>query len=169
MSPLYLIAFEGVGFEIFVVAWVTLAILIAALLAAAANSFFRNVGRFDDVLREATMDLAPAERRRFFELYESRRPKNPAVAWFLAVAFGPAGANLYRGKWPAFFAAVVSLNGLGAWWLESWFTSPHLVALENRKLIEWTQFVLRSERSEADVAVLPEPVPQVFRPVLVTR
>lgn len=169
MMPVFLVAFNDVGLEVFAVAWITLAILIAALLSAAVNHFFRSVGHFDVDLREATMDLSPPARRRFFELYESQHPKNPAVAWFLAVGLGPAGANLYRGEWAAFFAAVVSLNGLGAWWLESWFTTPHLVVIKNRKHIVWAQFVLDRETSaqpEPPEAPIATPA---FRPVLVAR
>jgi len=144
--PVFLVfAFAGVGLQIFAVAWIAFGLLVLALLAAAAAHFFRNVGHFDDELREATMDLAPAARRRFYELYESRHPKNAAVAWFLAVAFGPMGANLYRAEWGALFAAVVSLNGLGAWWLESWFTAPHLVLSRNRALIAWALAVTQRE------------------------
>jgi hypothetical protein len=83
------------------------------------------------------MDLSPADRRRFFELYTSRGPKSAAVAWFLAVALGPVGVNLYRGKAAACIAAIVSLNGLGAWWIESWFTAPQFVLIENRRFIAW--------------------------------
>lgn len=160
MTASCVLAFAGVGLEIFWVASITLVILVFALLAAAANYFFRNVGRFDDDLREATMDLEPAARRRFFELYESRHPKNVAVAWFLAVGLGPAGANLYRGEWPAFFAAVVSLNGFGAWWLEAIFTTPQLVLMKNDSYIAWARQIVDSEfahrpagRSELTVAL----------------
>jgi hypothetical protein len=167
MTPLYLVAFAGVGLEIFVVAWVTLAILIVALLSAAVNHFFRSVGHFDDDLREATMDLEPSERRRFFELYESQHPKNPAIAWFLAVLLGPVGSNLYRGEWAAFFGAVVSLNGLGAWWLESWFTTPHLVLMKNRKHIAWAHFVLTKESNEQEPSGFR--ITTAFEPVSVAR
>ena len=57
------------------------------------------------------------------------------------------GANLYRAEWGALFAAVVSLNGLGAWWLESWFTAPHLVLARNRALIAWALAVTQREFS----------------------
>ncbi|GAC1545413.1 MAG: hypothetical protein NVS3B16_14780 [Vulcanimicrobiaceae bacterium] len=155
MSPVVL-GFVGVGLEVFVVAWVTLAILVFALLAAAARHFFRSVGRFDDDVREATMDLDPIVRRRFSKRYAALRPKNAAVAWFLAVAFGPAGANLYREKWGACFAALVTLNGLGAWWLESWYTTPHLVVMENRKLIAWALQLAREELAHEE-AVARQP------------
>jgi hypothetical protein len=131
------LAFTDVGIQVFSLAAVALVILVLALLAAAANVFFRNVEHYDDELREATMDLSPQDRRRFFELYTSRRPKSAAVAWFLAVGLGPAGVNLYRGKAAACLAAIVSLNGLGAWWIESWFTAPQFVLLENRRFIAW--------------------------------
>lgn len=141
----FLLGFAGVGLTVVLVAWITLAILLLALLAAAANHFFRSVDRFDDDLREATMDLAPGDRRRFFALYESLHPKNPAVAWFLAVGLGPMGANLYRGKWPAFVGALLTLNGLGAWWLESIYSTPYLVLAENRSLVAYARDLLADE------------------------
>lgn len=150
MFTFFVLGFVGVGLEVLVTASITLAILIFALLAAAAYSFFRSVANFEDDVREATMDLDPAMRRRFYAHYASLRPKNAAVAWFLAVGLGPIGANLYRGKWLAFVAAVVTLNGLGAWWLESWYTTPHLVLLENRDLIA---YALRLARE--DVPLVP--------------
>jgi hypothetical protein len=169
MTPLYLVAFVGVGLEIFIVAWGTLAILVAAVLSAAVNHFFSSVGHFDDDLREATMDLSPQARRRFFELYESQHPKSPAVAWFLAVGLGPAGANLYRGEWAAFFGAVVTLNGLGAWWFESWFTTPHLVLMKNRKHIAWALFVLNQDESLEAQPPESSLVTPAFQPVLIAR
>ena len=149
MATLGLLAFNGVGLNVIVVAWITLAILLVALLAASASNFFRSVDDFDTDVREATMDLSPADRRRFFEIYASLHPKNPAVAWFLAVGLGPIGANLYRQRWPAFFGALISLNGLGAWWLESIFTTPYLVIIENRATIAYTLRLLRNEHSHA--------------------
>ncbi|GAC1531069.1 MAG: hypothetical protein NVS2B8_19390 [Vulcanimicrobiaceae bacterium] len=147
MSTYVLLGFAGVGLTVFVVAWVTLGVLVLALLAAATNHFFRSVPSFDEDLREVTMEMEPADRRRFFELYASLRPKSPAVAWFLAVVLGPMGANLYRQKWGAFLAALVSLNGLGAWWLESWYTTPHLVQIDNRAAIAYALQLLAAERS----------------------
>lgn len=151
MVAFVVLSFAGVGLEVFVVAWVTFVILVLALLAAAANYFFLNVARFDDHVREMTMPLDRQTRRRFYELYESRRPKNVAVAWFLAVGLGPIGSNLYRGQWPAFAAAVVSLNGLGIWWVESWFTTPGLVMMKNREYGEWALMIIARE------AGAPEP------------
>ncbi len=155
------VAFLGVGLTVFTLAWGTLALLIAALLAAATSSFFRSVGDFDNQVREATMDLAPAQRRRFYDLYTSLRPKNPAVAWFLAVGLGPAGANLYREKWPAMLGALVTFNGLGAWWIESWFTTPYLVLIENRASIAYALELLGREGLSPKVET---PLPEL-RPV----
>lgn len=143
------LAFVGVGLTVIIVAWVTLAILLVALLAACASSFFRSVDDFDIDVREATMDLSPTDRRRFYEIYASLHPKNPAVAWFLAVGLGPIGANLYRQKWPAFFGALISLNGLGAWWLESIYSTPYLVIIENRATVAYALRLLHDEHSHA--------------------
>ncbi len=147
--PSPVLAFNDVGQSVFTLAFVALVILVAALVAASAYVFFRNVDHFDDDVREATMDLEPAARRRFFAVYATRRPKNAAVAWFLAVGLGPLGVNFYRGKWGPCFAALVSLNGLGAWWLESLFTAPQFVLIENRELIEWALFVVKREYEPA--------------------
>ncbi len=144
-----LLAFNDVGLSVIIVAWVTLAILLVALLAASASNFFRSVDDFDTDVREATMELSPTDRRRFYEIYASLHPKNPAVAWFLAVGLGPIGANLYRQRWPAFFGALVSLNGLGAWWLESIYTTPYLVIIENRATIAYALRLLHDERAQA--------------------
>lgn len=154
MSSYVVFAFAGVGLQVFIVAWVALAILLVALLAAASYSFFRSIGQFDDELREATMDLDPQTRRLFYARYSSLHPKSPAVAWFLAVVFGPIGANLYRQKWGAFFGALVTLNGLGAWWMESIYTTPHLVHIENRELIAYAMQLVREDLAES-LAVLP--------------
>ncbi len=151
MSSFTVLAFAGVGLEVLVVASVTLAILLVALLAASAYSFFRSVGDFENEVREATMDLSPAMRRSFYAHFAALHPKNAAVAWFLAVGLGPIGANLYRGKWLAFAAAVVTLNGLGAWWLESIFTTPYLVLVENRSLIAYALELAHAEANEAPI------------------
>ncbi len=179
----FYVAFVGVGLTVFTLAWVTLGILIAALFAAAASSFFRSVDDFDNQVREATMALVPAQRRRFYELYATLRPKNPAVAWFLAVGLGPAGSNLYREKWPAFLGAVLTLNGLGAWWIESWFTTPYLVLVENRASIAHTLEFLAYERTSPqtnatsvvapaharEIAVAVNPLPLETRVVAAVR
>jgi len=119
--------------------------LILALLAASAYVLFRSLPHFQDDVREATMDLSPAMRRRFFAVYDAEKPRDPAVAWFLAVALGPIGVNFYRGKGLAFLAALVSLNGLGAWWMESWFTAPQFVLMENRALIKQSLSFVQQE------------------------
>jgi hypothetical protein len=145
--------FNEVGSEVWGLAAVALAILILALLAASAYVFLRSVPHFQDDVREATMALSPQMRRRFYEVYDALKPRDPAVAWFLAVGFGPIGVNWYRGNGPAFAAAIVSLNGLGAWWLESWFSAPQFVLIENRALIEQS---LRIVQQEAARAAYPE-------------
>ncbi len=171
MSAFVVLSFAGVGLEVFVVAWVTFVVLVFALLAAAANYFFLNVARFDDHVREMTMPLDPEERRRFYALYESRHPKDAAVAWFLAVGLGPIGSNLYRTQWSAFFAAVVSLNGLGVWWVESWFTTPGLVMMKNREYAEWASMIVARERAAKGRDLRGAPPPDVVSdaPVLAVR
>ena len=134
------------------VAAVTLVLLLLALLAASANVLFRSAPRFQDDLREATNDLTPAMRRRFYTLYDAYRPRDPAIAWFLAVGLGPFGVNFYRGKWYASAAALLTLNGLGAWWMESWFTAPQFVLIENRALIAQSLSILQQEAARSALA-----------------
>jgi hypothetical protein len=137
--------FSDVGLEVWGVAAVTLVLLLLALVAASAYVFFRSLAHFQDDVREATMDLSPEMRRRFYAAYDAEKPRDPAVAWFLAVGLGPIGVNLYRGKGFAFFAALVSLNGLGAWWMESLFTAPQFVLIENRALIKQSLSFIQQE------------------------
>jgi len=137
--------FSDVGLEVWGVAAVTLVLLLLALVAASAYVFFRSVAHFQDDVREATMDLSPEMRRRFYAAYDAEKPRDPAVAWFLAVGLGPIGVNFYRGKGFAFFAALVSLNGLGAWWMESLFTAPQFVLIENRALIKQSLSFVQQE------------------------
>jgi hypothetical protein len=144
--------FSDVGLEVWGLAFVVLVLLILALLAASAYVLFRSLPHFQDDVREATMDLSPEMRRRFFAAYDAEKPRDPAVAWFLAVGLGPIGVNFYRGKGLAFFAALVSLNGLGAWWMESWFTAPQFVLIENRALIKQSlSFIQQEAAREARV------------------
>ena len=141
--------FSDVGLEVWAVAAITLVLLLLALVAASAYVFARSVPHFEDDVREATMELSPAMRRRFYEAYALEKPRDPAVAWFLAIGLGPIGVNLYRGKGLAFAAALISLNGLGAWWIESWFTAPQFVVIENRALIARTLSFVQQEANRS--------------------
>ncbi len=145
--------FTDVGLEVWAVAAVTLVLLILALVAASAYVLFRSVPHFQDDVRAATMDLTPAMRRRFFEVYDAEKPLDPAVAWFLAVGLGPFGVNFYRGKYFTSAAALITLNGLGAWWFESLFTAPQFVLIENRALIKQSLSLVMQEAARGrDVA-----------------
>jgi hypothetical protein len=136
-------AFEGVALSVWRIAWVTLAIIVVSLLATSFYCFCRTAGELEDEVRRATMDLSPDARRRFFAVYAALRPRNAAIAWILAVVFGPIGENFYGRRWPAFFAAVFTLNGLGAWSLVSWFAAPQIVMTRNRDLIARALLIAR--------------------------
>ncbi|GAC1432489.1 MAG: hypothetical protein NVSMB5_26350 [Candidatus Velthaea sp.] len=144
-----LLAFNDVALRVIDVAWWSLGILVLALLAAAANRFFVTVGRADDIVFEATLGLDRTSAQRFYALYLSRKPKNLAIAWFLTVLLGPIGAFAYMEQWGKFTAALFTLNGFGAWWIESWFSVPHLVLMENRRIaqssLEQLPFVMRQD------------------------
>lgn len=147
--PQPILAFDDVALHVLAVAWITLAILLLALLAAAANRFFVAAGRGDDLVFELTLGLDPQSATHFYQRYRRLRPKNVAIAWFLCVLFGPIGAFLYMEQWGKFAAAVFTLNGLGAWWIESLFSVPQLVLIENRQLaeavLEQLPFTMRAE------------------------
>ncbi len=132
-----MLAFDDVGLRVFTVAWITLALLIVGLLASAAQALARVVGRGDDIVYESMLGLDRASATRFYALYRSRHPKNVAFAWLCSVVAGPIGAFGYLRNWRLFAAAVVTLNGLGAWWIESWFSVPQLVLMENRDIANW--------------------------------
>jgi hypothetical protein len=129
-----LLAFDAVGIDVIRTASITLAVLVVALLLASARYAFPHIARSDDIVFEAALGLDRISALTFYELYRERRPKNVAAAWFFAVLFGPIGAFAYLRAWPKFTAALLTLNGLGAWWLESWFSVPQLVTIENARI-----------------------------------
>jgi len=131
------LAFDEVGWRIIQVAWTTLVILLVALFVGAAERFFAAVGRSDEIVFQATLGLDRASAMTFYSLYRSRRPKNVAVAWILSVILGPIGAFGYMEQWGKFAAALFTLNGLGAWWIESLYSVPQLVLIENRRSAQW--------------------------------
>ncbi|GAC1427028.1 MAG: hypothetical protein NVSMB64_33140 [Candidatus Velthaea sp.] len=143
------LAFTDVALRVIGVAWWSLGILVLALLAAAANRFFIAVEQADEIVLQATLGLDRTAAQRFFTLYRSFRPKNVAVAWFLAVLLGPIGAFGYLQQWGKFTLALLTFNGLGAWWIESWFSVPQSVMLENRRIakaaLEQLPFVMRQD------------------------
>jgi len=135
--PLVL-AFNDVALRVIAVAWWTLGILVLALVAAAVNRVQVAIARGEDVVLEATLELDRAQTLRFYEEYHRAGPKNVAVAWMLTLVLGPVGAFGYMRQWGKCAAALFTLNGFGAWWLESLFSVPQLVLIENRRLARLT-------------------------------
>ena len=131
------VVFDDVGNLVFTVARTTLAVLILALLASSASALAATVRRSDDIVYESMLGLDRDSGATFYALYQSRRPKSVAFAWLCAVVAGPIGAFGYMRNWRLFATAVVTLNGLGAWWIESWFSVPQLVIIENRANARW--------------------------------
>jgi hypothetical protein len=137
MQGYVFLAFDEVGWRVIQVSWTTLAILLLALFVGAADRFFAAVGSSDEIVFQATLGLDRVSAMTFYSLYRSRRPKNVAIAWILSVILGPIGAFGYMEQWGKFAAALFTLNGLGGWWIESLFSVPQLVLMENRRSAQW--------------------------------
>ena len=135
---LHFLAFNDTAVRVITVAWWALGILVLALLAAAVNRALVAVSRADDIVFEATVGLDAERARRFYALYQQRGPKNVALAWILSVVLGPIGAYAYLQQWRWFTIALLTLNGFGGWWVESWFSIPQLVLIENRRIARFT-------------------------------
>jgi hypothetical protein len=133
--PAFTLAFIDVANHVFLVAAITLAILILALLAAALERFVAAVGRADDILVDAIAGMERTTALRFYGIYQ-RRTKNVGIAWVLSVVLGPFGAYAYLGYWGRAAIALITLNGLGGWWIESWFSIPQIVLMDKRALAE---------------------------------
>lgn len=131
VAPVF--GFDDTALRVIGVAWWALVLLILALLAGAIQNFCFLVDEAEKLVVEAMLGMSRREAEAFYVLYRSCRPKNPAIAWFLAVGLGPLGAFAYLGRWGAAGAALVTLNGFGAWWIESWYSIPRLVLIENRR------------------------------------
>jgi hypothetical protein len=137
--PLEVLAFNSVGVTVFQVAGTLLAVLLLALLAASARYFAEAIPRADEVVVEAMLGLDRDGMLAFWDIYRGMRPANVAVAWFLAVLFGPLGAFFYLRDGRRCALALITLNGLGAWSVESWFSVPRLVLLQNRRKAAWAR------------------------------
>ncbi len=120
--------------HVIAVAWIALAILIAALLAAAIRFAVFAVGDANDILFASFAEL-PADRARYTYAFVRERSRNVAIAFALSVIAGPFGAYLYLGEYGKAILALVTLNGLGAWWIESWFSIPQVVLMRNCRLV----------------------------------
>lgn len=132
-SSLVMLGFVDVALKVISVAWVALAILILALLASALERFLVAAERADDIMFEALAGLEQTTARRLYQLFKTRS-KNIGVAWLLSVVLGPFGAYAYLGNWGRAALALVTLNGFGAWWIESWFSIPQLVLMQKREI-----------------------------------
>jgi hypothetical protein len=133
------LALSTTGATVFQVAVTLLAILVVALLAAAARYFAEAVPLADAIVIDAVLDLDRDGILAFWDIYRGMRPANVAVAWFLAVIFGPFGAFLYLRDGRKCVLALITLNGLGVWSLESWFSVPRIVMLQNRQKAAWAR------------------------------
>ncbi len=131
------LAFDDVGSAVFAVARITLALLILGLLASAAHAVVSVIRRENDIVYEAMLGLDRESGEAFYQLYRSRGPKSVAFGWLCSVVAGPIGAFGYLGEWTMFSVALVTLNGMGAWWIESWFSVPQLVLMRNRNHARW--------------------------------
>ncbi len=147
------ITFDDVGNAVFGVARITLALLILGLLASAAAAVAASTRRADDIVYESMVGLDRESGVKFYELYRGRRPKNVTFAWLLSVITGPLGAFAYMRNWKLCALAFVTLNGFGAWWIESWFSVPALVMIENRANARWAldqlPYAMEQERRRA--------------------
>jgi hypothetical protein len=130
------LALSSVGAAVFRLAGGVLAVLILGLLAASVRYFALAIPRADAIVVEAMLGLDRDSGIVFYDIYRGMRPANVGVAWFLAVLFGPLGAFLYLRDWRKAALALITLNGLGLWSLESWFSVPPLVISQNREKAE---------------------------------
>jgi hypothetical protein len=128
------LAFIDVAVQVITVAVVALVILVLGLVASAVRLAIFAIDDAEDMLAEAFVGLDPMNARNML-LYVRSRSRNPAVAFALAVFTGPFGANLYLGEYQTAVLALVTLNGLGAWWIESMFSIPQIVLIERRRAI----------------------------------
>jgi hypothetical protein len=155
--PPEVLAFNSVGDTVFRLAGWVLAVLILALLAASVRYFAEAIPRADAIVVEAMLGLDRESAVVFYEIYRGMRPANVAVAWFLAVLFGPLGAFLYLRDWQKAALALISLNGIGLWSMESWFSVPPLVIIQNREKAAAARELVPAALARAGFQSAPKP------------
>jgi hypothetical protein len=146
-------AFIDVAIKVIAVAWIALAILVLGLLAASVRAAVYTLQDADDVVFTTLAGLDERESAYAYRFFKERS-HSVAIAYILAVVLGPLGAYAYLGQYGKAAIALVTLNGFGAWWIESWFSVPQVVVIAKRKLAEQTRSHLAYERAQPTLAVV---------------
>lgn len=78
----------------------------------------------------------PSDAALFRRTYEAKQPKSVLAAWLLTFFLSPTISYIYQNKWALAVIAFLTFQGLGAWWVISWFTMPGEVARYNLLLAD---------------------------------
>lgn len=102
----------------------------------------------------------------FRQLYRNKQPRSVVVAWVLTAVLSPTVSYIYSRQWVRCLLALVTLQGLGIWWLVSIFSMPFEVMKVNKRLADEAYSELRLARPEllgGSGSLLP-PGPQGLNP-----
>jgi hypothetical protein len=78
----------------------------------------------------------PADAALFRRTYAAKQPKSVLAAWLLTFFLSPTISYIYQNKWALAIIAFLTFQGLGIWWVISWFTMPGEVARYNQLLAD---------------------------------
>ena len=78
----------------------------------------------------------PADGALFKHIYQTKQPKDVLIAWLLTFFLSPTISYIYQNKWGLAVIAFLTFQGLGFWWLISWFTMPGEVIRYNKNLAD---------------------------------
>jgi len=121
--------------------------ILAIVLAAIAWFFQGPAKRANEYVTLLGNQITSVEDQQlFWQMYRNKGPKDVVVAWFLNLLLSPTIAYLYLGKWALAAISLLTLQGVGFWWLYNIFSMPSQVGNLNRLLAEQAITELRLAR-----------------------
>ncbi len=145
-------------------------LLILLLLAWGVGAVFLFVGPAKATNRYVDSLAASVTRRDdavlFRQLYRNKQPRNLVLAWFLTALLTPTVGYIYSRQWVKMLLSIVTLEGLGVWWIVGCFTMPYEVMNYNKHLADEAYAELRLARPElfGSSGSLAQPTPSGLNP-----
>lgn len=115
---------------------------------------------------------SPADAALFHSIYRSKNPRSTLAAWLLTIFLSPTISYIYQNRWIPAAISFLTIQGLGLWWVISWFTMPSEVAKTNMRLADeaFNQVMLARPGAVNAPTVAPAmpPIPSVNAPLTTT-
>jgi hypothetical protein len=107
----------------------------------------------------------------FRQLYRNKQPRNVVLAWALTAFLTPTVSYIYSRQSVRALLSLITLQGLGIWWLVSIFSMPFEIMNINKRMADEAYAQLRLARPElfGGAGTLVTPTPHGLNPEALRR